>query len=249
MFCTNCGNEIKEQTNACPTCGAPFGQPSPPPVPADIPGVPASPPPPPPSSTATPETPPSDRTAKDDRIVAGLRVAGLGDRLIAMILDSMLVMALFAVVGMWISSLMGGRVKGGFSTQGMPAFIIIGSTMLLGFVYFWFLESLAGGTLGKRMMGLKVRSTTGARCTLTQSLIRNLLRIVDGQFLYLVGFFIALFSKLRQRLGDHLAKTVVLEAPPGTFLRIIFVVLWLAIIVGALWGSYVIYTRFPAQVP
>ena len=43
------------------------------------------------------------------------------------------------------------------------------------------------------------------------SLIRNLCRIVDGFFFYLVGWIIAKSSKLHQRLGDHLAHTVVVR--------------------------------------
>lgn len=241
MFCPNCGKENEGQIDVCPVCGAPLRQQSSTAPPADV----AAPPPPPPGPTQVPAAPASDDTPKGDRVVAGYRVAGLGDRLIAIILDSIMMMAVFAAVGTWIASFMGGRVKGGFSMEGTPALITIGLTMVLGFAYFWFMEGLVGGTLGKRIMGLQVRGISGARCTLTQSLIRNLLRIIDGLAIYLVGFFIALFSKFRQRLGDHLAKTVVLDVPPGTALRVVFVVIWLAIIAGGIWGAIVMHTRIP----
>jgi uncharacterized RDD family membrane protein YckC len=254
MFCPNCGKENEAQVDICPVCGAPLRQqtfqnapdvatapPTPPPV-----AAPAAPPPASVPSTETPIQPAPQQPAKGDRLVAGYRVAGLGDRLIAIILDSVMMMAAFAAIGMWIASLMGGRTTGGFSMQGPPAFITIGLTMFLGFVYFWFMEGIAGGTLGKRIMGLQIRGINGDRCTLTQSLVRNLLRIIDGLGVYLVGFFIALFSKFRQRLGDHLAKTVVVEAAPSTALRIVFVFLWLAIIAGGIWGAYIIHSRIPA---
>lgn len=241
MFCHNCGKENEGQLDVCPVCGAPLRQPSSDGAPADV----TAPPPPPPGPTQASAPTESAIPTKGDRVVAGYRVAGLGDRLIAIILDSLMMMAVFAAVGTWVASLMGGRVTGGFWMEGPPASITIGLTMLLGFVYFWFMESLAGGTLGKRILGLQVRAMSGARCTLTQSLVRNLLRIVDGLAIYLVGFFIALFSKFRQRLGDHLAKTVVLDMPPGTALRIVFVVIWLAVIAGGIWAVIAIHARIP----
>lgn len=248
MYCSNCGKEMEHEGEICPACGARLA--------GGLPGaagggsVQGPPPPPPPTAEPTPPAPsvepappPSSSAEKNQGLASGYRVAGLGDRLIALILDSVVVMAIFAVMGSWVASQWGGLITGGFSMEGMPAFLAIGLTLLCGFLYFWFMEGLVGGTIGKRIMGLQVRSVSGGPCTLTQSLVRNLLRIVDGLGVYLVGFFIALFSRLRQRLGDHLAKTVVIEAAPGTFLRIVLVVIWLAVIAGAAWGAYAIHTR------
>lgn len=44
---------------------------------------------------------------------------------------------------------------------------------------------------------------------LKQSVIRNLVRLVDGIFFNLVGVIIIYRSPLNQRLGDKIAKTVV----------------------------------------
>lgn len=239
MFCPNCGKENEGRLDVCPACGTPLRQQSSSTTPVDA-TVTSS----PPCPTPIPAEPPPSH-AKGNPTVAGYRVAGLGDRLIAIILDGIMMLAVFAAIGTWVASLLGGRVTWGFSMQDMPAYITIGLTMLFGFIYFWFMESLAGGTLGKRIMGLQVRAMNGARCTLTQSLIRNVLRVIDGLAIYLVGFFIALFSRFRQRLGDHLAKTVVLDMPPGTALRIVFVVLWLAVIACGIWGAVAIHARMP----
>jgi uncharacterized RDD family membrane protein YckC len=43
------------------------------------------------------------------------------------------------------------------------------------------------------------------------SIIRNLLRIVDGFFFYLVGAIVVWVSKGRQRLGDMAAHTLVVK--------------------------------------
>jgi uncharacterized RDD family membrane protein YckC len=44
------------------------------------------------------------------------------------------------------------------------------------------------------------------------ALIRNILRIVDGLFVYLVGAILVWKSDKRQRLGDRVAHTVVVRA-------------------------------------
>ena len=51
-------------------------------------------------------------------LVAGLRVARLGDRLFAVILDTALLGALFAVVGMWAAARWGGVTPSGFAMTG-----------------------------------------------------------------------------------------------------------------------------------
>lgn len=68
-----------------------------------------------------------------------------------------------------------------------------------------------GHTIGKRMMRLRVIDERGLRLTLTQVVLRNLLRAIDvlpaG---YLVGGLAAFFSGRGQRLGDLAAGTLVI---------------------------------------
>ena len=75
-------------------------------------------------------------------------------------------------------------------------------------------ECLFGRTPGKHLAGLRVRSALGGRPTVLQSLIRNILRIVDMfpmpiGFPGLIGAAATLLGKRRQRLGDMVAATVV----------------------------------------
>jgi hypothetical protein len=95
------------------------------------------------------------------------------------------------------------------------------------------------------MAGVQVRMTHGGKCTMGASCLRNLLRIVDALAGYLVGFFIAIFSKQRQRLGDHVADTVVVEREPSKGLRALVVFLWLAGVGGGAYGAYVIHRAAP----
>jgi len=73
------------------------------------------------------------------------------------------------------------------------------------------LEATQGATLGKRILGLRVVKIDGSPIGWSESIIRNLLRIIDGLFAYLVGAILIWTSPQRQRLGDRVAKTVVVR--------------------------------------
>ena len=69
-------------------------------------------------------------------------------------------------------------------------------------------------TLGKRIMGLKVVHENGGRASPGQLLVRNLLRPIDLMpGLYILGMALVLMGPRPQRLGDRLARTLVVTAP------------------------------------
>jgi uncharacterized RDD family membrane protein YckC len=165
--------------------------------------------------------------------------------MIAVVLDTVLVAAAFAVAGMWAATRWGGVTERGFSLSGKPAIVAIATALLFGFFYTWIMEGAFGATLGKVMAGVQVRMTHGGKCSMGASFLRNLLRIVDSQVAYLVGFFIAIFSKQRQRLGDHVADTVVVEAEPRAGMRALVAVLWLAGVGGGAYGAFALHRAAP----
>jgi uncharacterized RDD family membrane protein YckC len=76
--------------------------------------------------------------------------------------------------------------------------------------YFFVCEAVWGRTVGKRAMGLRVRSTSGGPAGPLGIAIRTLLRMIDGILFYLVGWIVALSSgSARRRIGDLLGGTVV----------------------------------------
>jgi uncharacterized RDD family membrane protein YckC len=153
-----------------------------------------------------------------DSTVEG-QIAGFGDRALALILDTVFCILAFAVIGNWAAIRWGGATSSGFNLSGLPALVTISLTGLVCFVYYWILEGTLGATLGKAIVGIRVRRVDGAKADLRASLIRNLLRVVDGLAVYLVGWIIAAFSRLRQRLGDRVAGTVVIRAPGDRTIR------------------------------
>jgi uncharacterized RDD family membrane protein YckC len=79
-------------------------------------------------------------------------------------------------------------------------------------LYYTLLEGYLGQTVGKMLLGIKVvREDTGEVPGIGAAAIRNVLRVVDGLFGYLVGFIAVLASSKRQRLGDMAAHTLVVR--------------------------------------
>lgn len=176
-----------------------------------------------------------------ERRVGDLAVARLGDRLIALALDTTLLLSFLALIGMYSASKWGGITEQGFSLEGKPALVSLTAVLVVGFAYHWLLEGLAGATLGKLLMELRVIGPSWKGCGLKASLIRNLARILDGLGFYLVGLLVAIFSKHRQRLGDHLGKTVVVEYPTSKALKAGAVLLWILGVGSGIWFSYGIH--------
>lgn len=131
-----------------------------------------------------------------------LQYVGVGRRFLAILIDTIL---LGIIEGIFIF-LFGFAVG---STQATGLGSLVG--FIIAVAYFFGLEAIQGATLGKRILGIRVVKTDGSPIGWSESIIRNLLRIVDGLFGYLVGAILVWTSPQRQRLGDRLAKTVVIR--------------------------------------
>jgi len=84
------------------------------------------------------------------------------------------------------------------------------------FCYFAVSEVASGQTVGKRLLSIAVTGLDGGRASVGRIVVRNLLR--PWPFLvpaaYVVGSIVLLLTPRRQRLGDLLAGTLVVEVPP-----------------------------------
>jgi len=68
-----------------------------------------------------------------------------------------------------------------------------------------------GRTPGKKVSGLRVISRNGGRISFRQVFLRNMLRLVDMfPAYYLIGIASIYSDKLRRRIGDKVADTVVI---------------------------------------
>ncbi len=128
------------------------------------------------------------------------------------------------------------------TTRRMIAFLIDGLLMaticlLLGGGFWWLIaigyllvrDALIGGrSIGKFVVGLSVMDYDGNTCTLTKSIVRNLLLLVPG---VIIEFLVMAYSERGWRLGDRLAKTQVFALRPPAIMGASFLVLALSLLV------------------
>lgn len=139
------------------------------------------------------------------------RLAGIGTRFIAGLVDHLLLGGALALLVILFVVL-------GFSLEltldsGAVAVAVL---LVLGFLLFWgyfiaFETAMNGQTPGKRTVKIRVVKEGGGPITFQDIAVRNLLRIVDGLFIYGVAGVFMFASKRGQRLGDIAAGTVVIS--------------------------------------
>lgn len=133
-----------------------------------------------------------------------LPAAGPVPRALAWLIDSTVRFGLLFVVGMVAAVL--DRVGAGVYL--IAYFAIFWAYPIL-FEVLW-----DGQTLGKRVMSLRVISEDGAPVGWLASIVRNLLRTVDFlPFGYATGLVAGFFDPWGRRLGDMVARTMVIHAP------------------------------------
>jgi uncharacterized RDD family membrane protein YckC len=89
---------------------------------------------------------------------------------------------------------------------------ICGVFLFVIFAYLIVMEAYVGWTVGKRLLGMKVVDGSGNRIGLGKSIIRNLLRMVDGLPAFnILGVILIASSEKGQRFGDRVAKTYVVK--------------------------------------
>lgn len=176
----------------------------------------------------------------------------MGARTAAVLLDGVVVLVPALVIayllslafphhGLFISD------SGAASSSGVHLFLPAPALFLitaLSLGYFFVCEAVWEQTLGKRVMHLRVRCTTGGAAGLNAISARTVLRLIDGLGFYLVGFLIALLTgRRRRRLGDWAGRTVVVRdegafaAPPREAWRVaLYPASWLLAVLMAVFA-------------
>jgi uncharacterized RDD family membrane protein YckC len=138
----------------------------------------------------------------------GVNVHVTGRRVLATLVDGIVLGFVFALMSMLFgsSSTQGGQVSA--TLDGLPFLIYL----VLVFAYYTLMEGYLGQTVGKMLLGIKViREDTGEVPGLGGAAIRTALRVIDSLFFYLVAFVAVLASGKNQRLGDMVARTLVVR--------------------------------------
>jgi uncharacterized RDD family membrane protein YckC len=148
-----------------------------------------------------------------------VRHATLMRRMVAQFIDAAVVVgpAGLSLVIIWRFSAAGSDPGPGSLLDALGAAvpplvsISFGWILLMGVVLV-IAEGRTGMTPGKWATRIRVFGADLRPCGFGRALIRNLFKVVDGFFCFLVGVMVAALSKHWQRLGDMAASTVVIDA-------------------------------------
>lgn len=153
-----------------------------------------------------------------EQVVVRLPLAGPETRAIAFVVDIVIIFfSLLAVVYVFAfgADLLRAIIEPIFS-QGGAERVMAGLAMLLLFAFLWlwfsWFEAKFGKTPGKKLLGLRVLTTTGKPIAWREAWLRHLMRFTDlAPAFGLIGFLSAVSSPTFQRLGDRVAGTVVVR--------------------------------------
>ena len=158
-----------------------------------------------------------------ENVSFGYEVVGIGNRFIATLFDSAILLLLFVAINLLLAFAL--DLVGAFSTNlldfaeeiGWSQGILIAIYTLLQFLLIWgyyigFEWLWQGQTPGKRWTKIRVVRIDGNPVGFGEVAIRNLVRIID--FLpatYALGLVTMFFSENARRLGDYAAGTIVIK--------------------------------------
>lgn len=140
-------------------------------------------------------------------------VAGLGDRVLARLIDGGLFLLLIILCGILVVT------AGGYESLS-NVMVVVGIVVYASMYVFYDLICeifMNGQSVGKKVRKIKVISLDGAQPTLGQYLLRWLFRIIDFTFTSsLCGLISVAVSDKKQRVGDMVAGTTLIKTEPRT---------------------------------
>lgn len=145
--------------------------------------------------------------------LSGVKLSGVGRRIAAVAIDSIII-ALFWGISTYLINFSIPVNQTYSNDSSSTSLVVFPMYTLILFAYFILLEGPLGKgqTIGKRILKIRVvNSEDQSAIDYSVSFIRNILRIIDGLFLYLIGFLSIQGSDKEQRIGDKAAKTIVIK--------------------------------------
>jgi uncharacterized RDD family membrane protein YckC len=150
-------------------------------------------------------------------------IAGLGDRIVAILIDYGIVLGVYFILSIIIDIYAAIAGYDNFTGAGYPMTILI--TVIVWLTLFVFYDLICeifmnGQSFGKKIRKIKVISMNGARPRVGQYILRWLFRIVDvGITGGSVAVITVALSDNKQRLGDMVAGTAVISLNPQNNLK------------------------------
>ncbi|WP_034062038.1 RDD family protein [Lacinutrix jangbogonensis] len=132
----------------------------------------------------------------------GFEIARIRIRIFAFLINFLV----FWLIGMSIGYFYGKPTESaGFHLEGLPALAMFACS----FVIWPISEGLTGKSIGKWFFNIEILTDDSESISLGQSFARFFIGLLD--YVFLVGLIIAYNDKQNKRLGDLVAKTVVVK--------------------------------------
>jgi uncharacterized RDD family membrane protein YckC len=226
MYCSRCGAAAADNAVFCSNCGQSLSEPPAQPtgvapIPAAVfsaPGVVAGAPPLTPPVVAVPAYP------LPVPAPLGLAYAGFWLRLVAYIIDAVILLLGFAVlIGVAAAIVGAGFLRGigedmnGASNALAPIavliiFMFVFASLAGGWLYYaWFESSEHQATPGKMALGLIVTDMQGRRISFGRASGRFFAKLITGLIPLFLGYIMAGFTEKKQALHDMIASCLVLR--------------------------------------
>ncbi|MBP6539574.1 MAG: RDD family protein [Saprospiraceae bacterium] len=139
------------------------------------------------------------------------QIASVGQRIVAAMIDLCIYIFLSFILSLIFikSEDFIGENGSGFSMgTTMPGYIIF-LWLFIWILIITLMEFRSGQTIGKRFLKIKVVQHDFTAATFTNSLLRHLFDIID--IFALIGLFLTLANNKNQRIGDQVARTIVIR--------------------------------------
>lgn len=158
-----------------------------------------------------------------ENVILQRRLAGIGTRLMAGLVDHLIIAGLFLVLTLMFSAVSGGLdIFSGGQAGNQLGYWALAVFILIGFIIYWgyflfFEMGTNGQSPGKKTQKIRVVKDSGGAISFTDIAVRNLIRAVDGIGGYAVAGICMFFTGKIQRLGDMAAGTVVISEAPQDY--------------------------------
>jgi uncharacterized RDD family membrane protein YckC len=147
-----------------------------------------------------------------EQVALELPIAGVGSRFLAVAVDTVLQVVLFAVILFSVGFLTAFRAVPPIVRQAGPAVVIL-LTFCVYWGYFAAFETFwSGRTPGKRLAGIRVVKSSGRAINGYEAIARNVLRAIDFlPAMYGLGVVVMMLNRHSRRIGDYVAGTFVVH--------------------------------------
>ena len=161
-----------------------------------------------------------------ENVTFGYDVAGIGSRFIGALVDSVLLGIVLFLLNFLLMAVISMLAPDGIDQLDLMESeddsmwvvgLILALYSLINFILIWgyfiFFELIwRGQTPGKRVAGIRVVRMDGNAVGFLETVIRNLVRIIDFMpFAYGIGLIVMFFNRQSRRLGDFVAGTLVIH--------------------------------------